>query len=260
MIITLLTDFGSRDSFVAQMKGVILGIQPKAAIVDITHEIRPFGILDAAFVLKSACRYFPKETIHVVVVDPGVGGRRRPLLVVNRLGRFLAPDNGVLSYIFHEYPSSQIYQLAAEKYRLKAYSSTFDGRDLFAPAAARLSRGLAPSKMGKKITDPVGFPVPEVKRRKDGSLEGEVIHVDRFGNLITNIERSDLTPWMSDGRPAVITIRGKTIEGLKLYYAEAAPGELAAIINSDDHLEVYCDQRSAGSFLGAGPQEQVIVR
>lgn len=260
MIITLLTDFGSRDSFVAQMKGVILGIQPKAAIVDITHEIRPFGILDAAFVLKSACRFFPKGTIHVVVVDPGVGGRRRPLLVVNRGGRFLAPDNGVLSYIFHEYPSSQIYHLTAEKYRLKPYSATFDGRDLFAPVAARLSKGLSPSKMGKKIADPVSFPVPKVKRRKGGNLEGEVIHIDRFGNLITNIERKDLAPWISDGKTAVITIKGKTIKGLKLYYAEAAPGQLAAIINSDDHLEIYCDQRSARSFLDAAPDELVIVQ
>jgi S-adenosyl-L-methionine hydrolase (adenosine-forming) len=260
MIITLLTDFGSRDSFVAQMKGVILGLQPKAAIVDITHEIRPFGILDAAFVLKSACRYFPKGTIHVVVVDPGVGGKRRPLLVINRLGRFLAPDNGVLSHIYHDYPSSRIYQLAAEKYRLKPYSATFDGRDLFAPAAARLSKGLAPSEMGKKITDPVSFPVPDSKRRKDGSLEGQVIHIDRFGNLITNITRRDLAPWLLDGKSAVFTIKGKTIEGFKLFYAEATPGELAAIINSDDHLEIYCDQQSARSFLDAGPDEQVIVR
>jgi S-adenosyl-L-methionine hydrolase (adenosine-forming) len=259
MIITLLTDFGRRDSFVAQMKGVILGIHPKAVIVDITHEIPPFGIREAAFVLRSAHRYFPKGTIHVSVVDPGVGGRRRPLLVVNRRGLFLAPDNGVLSYIYHDHPASRIHHITAGKYRLKP-SSTFDGRDLFAPAAAWLSKGLLPSRLGRKISDPVSFPVPRIKRRKDGVLEGEVVHTDGFGNLITNINRKDLVPWISDGRTAIITIKDKTIEGIKSCYAEAGPGELAAIINSDDYLEIYCNQRSAFSLLDAGPEEPVIVR
>jgi len=260
MIITLLTDFGNRDSFVAQMKGVILGIQPKAQIVDITHEVPPFGIRDAAYVLRSACRYFPKGTIHVVVVDPGVGGKRRTLLAVNRLGRFLAPDNGVLSYIYHDHPSSEVYQLTPEKYRLKTYSATFDGRDLFSPVAARLSKGLAPSKLGRRIADYVSFPVPDPKQWKDGSLQGQVVHMDSFGNLITNITRQDLTPWISDGKTAVIGIKGKTIDGLKLFYSEASAGELAAVINSDDRLEVYCDQGNARSILDAAPDEPVIVR
>jgi S-adenosylmethionine hydrolase len=260
VIVTLLTDFGSRDSFVAQIKGVILGLQSKAAIVDITHEIPPFGIRDAAFVLQTAYRRFPKDTIHVVVVDPGVGGKRRPLLVVNRLGRFLAPDNGVLSYIYHDHPSSEVYQLTAEKYRLKSYSATFDGRDLFAPVAARLSKGLAPSRLGKKITDFVSFPVPDPKPRADGSLQGQVVHIDRFGNLITNLMRQDLTPWISDGKTAVITVKGKTVEGIKLFYSEAASGELAAVINSDDRLEIFCDQGNAGSILNAEFDEPVVVQ
>jgi S-adenosyl-L-methionine hydrolase (adenosine-forming) len=260
MIITLLTDFGRRGSFVAQMKAVILGIQPKAVIVDITHDIPPFGIQEAAFVLRSAHRYFPKGTIHVVVVDPGVGGRRRPLLVVDRQGLFLAPDNGVLSYIYHDHPASRIHHITAGKYRLKTYSSTFDGRDLFAPAAAWLSKGLLPSRLGKKIKDPVSFSIPKVNRHREGTLEGEVVHIDRFGNLITNMERKDLAPWISDGKPATITIKNKTIQGIKLHYAEAGPGELAAIINSDDHLEIYCDQRNAQSLLDAAPGEPVIVR
>ncbi|HUK55527.1 MAG TPA: SAM-dependent chlorinase/fluorinase [Nitrospiria bacterium] len=259
MIITLLTDFGDRDALVAQMKGVILSLQPRAAIVDITHEIPPFGIREAAFVLRSAARFFPEGTIHVVVVDPGVGGPRRPLLVVNRRGLFLAPDNGVLSYIYHDHPASRIYRLEAEKYRLKAYSATFDGRDLFAPVASRLSGGLSPSKLGKKIADPVSFPVPEVRRRSGGSLKGAVIHVDRFGNLITNITRKDLAPWLSDGKTAMVTIGGKTIDGLKLFYSEAAPGELAAVVNSDELLEIFCNQKDARSLLNAAPDEPVVV-
>jgi len=259
MIITLLTDFGNRDSFVAQMKGVILSVQPKAVIVDITHEIPPFGIRDAAYMLQSAYRRFPKKTIHVVVVDPGVGGKRRPLLVVNRFGRFLAPDNGVLSYIYHDHPSSEVYQVTAEKYRLKPYSATFDGRDLFAPVAAWLTKGLTPSKLGKKITDYVSFPVPDPKQRRDGSLQGQVIHIDRFGNLITNIMRQDLTPWISDGKTAAIQIKGKTIDGLKLFYSEAVAGELAAVINSDDRLEIFCDNGNARSILDASLDEPVVV-
>ncbi|MBI3596876.1 MAG: SAM-dependent chlorinase/fluorinase [Nitrospirae bacterium] len=195
-----------------------------------------------------------------MVVDPGVGGRRRPLLVINRQGCFLAPDNGVLSYIYHDLPNSQIYLLTAEKYRLKTYSSTFDGRDLFAPVAAWLSKEIAPSKLGKKITDPVSFPVSDPKPQSDGSLGGRVIYIDRFGNLITNITRKDLEPWISDGKTLVITIKGKTIRGLKLFYSEAAPGELAAVINSDDHLEIFCDQQDARSFIDAAPDEPVIVQ
>jgi len=259
MIITLLTDFGCRDSFVAQMKGVILGLQPKAVIVDITHEVPPFGIREAAFVLRSAHRYFPKGTIHVTVVDPGVGGGRRPLLVANRQGLFLAPDNGVLSYIYHDHPASRIHQITSRKFRMKPHSSTFNGRDLFAPAAAWLSKGLSPSKLGKRIADPVRFPIPRIRRRTRGSVEGEVVHVDRFGNLITNIERKDLAAWLSDGRRAVIRIKRHRIEGIHRFYAEVPRAGLGAVINSDDLLEVCGRQRNAASLLNASPGETVVV-
>ncbi|MBI3610050.1 MAG: SAM-dependent chlorinase/fluorinase [Nitrospirae bacterium] len=258
-LITLLTDFGGRDPFVAAMKGVILSIRPKATIVDLTHEIPPHGICEAAFTLKSVYRYFPKGTIHVVVVDPGVGGSRRPLLAVNRRGRFIAPDNGVLSYIYRDEPSTQVYQLNAQKYRLKTYSPTFDGRDLFAPAAAWLSKSIAPEKIGRRVTDYIRFPIPEARRLKKGRLEGQVIHIDRFGNLITNITRMDIEPWLSAGKMPAITIKGRTIKGLKPFYSQAAPGKLSALINNDDHLEIFCYRSSAQLILKNSNDEPVTI-
>lgn len=260
MIITLLTDFGTTDPFVASMKGVIISINPKAMIVDITHEIPPHGVRQAAFALKSAYRYFPKGTIHVVVVDPGVGGPRKPLLAVTPQAFFIAPDNGVLSYIYHENPSTKVYELTEKRYRLKTYSSTFDGRDLFAPAAAWLSKGVKPAQLGRKITKYVKFSIPEPKRLKNGSLQGQVIHIDRFGNLITNITVEDLQPWLSTGKTPTITIKRHTIKGLKQFYAQASPGELCALINSDDHLEVFSYQASAQSLLNTTEDESVTVQ
>ena len=258
-IITLLTDFGTADPFVASMKGVILSINPKATIVDITHEIPPHGIRQAAFVLKSAYRYFPKGTIHVVVVDPGVGGPRKPLLAVTPQAFFIAPDNGVLSYIYHENPSTRVYELTVKRYRLKDYSSTFDGRDLFSPVAAWLSRGVKPTLLGRKITEYMKFPIAEPKRLKDGSLQGQVIHIDRFGNLITNITAEDLKSWIGTGKTPTITIKDRTIKGLKQFYAQASPEELCALLNSDDHLELFIPQSSAQSLLKAQVDELMTV-
>jgi S-adenosylmethionine hydrolase len=259
MIITLLTDFGTADPFVAGIKGVILSINPRATIVDITHEIPPHEIRQAAYVLKSAYRYFPKKTIHIVVVDPGVGGPRKPLLVVNPRGRFLAPDNGVLSYIYREHASSQVYHLIAKRYRLRAYSPTFDGRDLFAPAAAWLSKGVKPAQLGRKITEYVKFSIPEPRQQKDGSLQGQVIHIDRFGNLITNITVDDLQPWLGTGKTPTIIIKDHTVKGLRQFYGEAGPGELCALINSDDHLELFHGRSSAQLRLNAMFNEKITV-
>ena len=260
MIITLLTDFGTADAFVASMKGVISTVNPKAAIVDITHEIPPHGIRQAAFVLKSAYRYFPKGTIHVVVVDPGVGGSRKPLLVKHPMGYFIGPDNGVFSYIYKEKAKLQVYRLNSMQYRLKKYSPTFDGRDLFAPVAAYLSKGVAPGKLGQRAKDYVSFPIPVPRRRSNSGLEGQVIHIDRFGNLITNITFEDLKPWLTTGKVLTITIKGQTIKGLKQFYAQASPGELCAVINSDDHLEIFSYQASAQAMLHAVGDEPLVVQ
>jgi S-adenosylmethionine hydrolase len=259
-LITLLTDFGTADAFVASMKGVILGINPDATIVDITHDIPPHGIRHAAFVLKSAYRHFPKGTIHVVVVDPGVGGPRKPLLVVHPKAYFIGPDNGLFSYIYKERTKLQVYRLAGSAYRLKKYSPTFDGRDLFAPVAAWLSNGITPEKLGQKVKDYVAFPIPEPRQLKNHSLQGQVIHTDRFGNLITNITRKMIKHWTVAERIPTIMIRAQTIKGLKQFYAQANAGELCALINSDDHLEIFGSQSSARSIVNALDDEIVILR
>ncbi len=259
-LITLLTDFGTADAFVASMKGGILSINPKATIIDITHEIPPHGIRQAAFVLKSAYRCFPKGAIHVVVVDPGVGGSRKPLLVVHPKAYFIGPDNGVFSYIYKEKVKLQVYRLNASRYQLKKYSSTFDGRDLFAPVAAWLSKKVSPAKLGWRVKDYVTFPIPEPRQLEDHSLQGQVIHTDRFGNLITNITVEELKPWLVSEKTPTITIKGQSIKGLKQFYAQASPGELSALINSDDHLEIFCYQSSAQSIFNATDDEVVTVQ
>jgi len=256
-LITLLTDFGTTDAFAASMKGVILKINPKATIVDITHEIPPHGIHSAAFVLKSAYRYFPKGTIHVVVVDPGVGGSRKPLLVVHPMGYFIGPDNGVFSYIYKS--NVKVYRLNTLRYRLKQYSPTFDGRDLFAPVAAWLSKGIAPVKLGQRVKEYMSFPIPEPRWFADNSLQGQVIHTDRFGNLITNITPEELKPWLSSRKPPTIIIKGQTIKGLKQFYSQATPHELCALINSDAHLEIFLIQEDAQSVLNIKNDERVII-
>lgn len=259
-MITLLTDFGTADAFVASMKGVILGVNPKATLVDITHDIPPHGIRQAAYVLKSAYRYFPKGTIHVVVVDPGVGGSRKPLLLKHPMGYFIGPDNGVFSHLYKEKVKLEVYRINTKQYRLKKHGQTFDGRDLFAPVAARLSKGVAPEKLGQRVKGYVSFPIPEPKRLADNSLQGQVIHADRFGNLITNITVEELKPWLATGKIPTLTIKGQTIKGLKQFYAQASPGELCALINSDDYLEVFCYQSSAQFLLNVTDEEPVTVQ
>lgn len=258
-IITLLTDFGTRDAFVASLKGVILSIHPKTTIIDISHEIRPGNIREAAYVLRSACRHFPKHAIHVAVVDPGVGTSRRPILATNRNGRFLAPDNGLLSYILHDNPSSVIYNLTVRKYRLQRRSVTFDGRDLFAPAAAWISKGLSVGKLGRRISDPIRFPVPEPEVLTDKGIQGQVMHMDRFGNIITNITPDHLERWIKRDKIPEITVGARTIKGLKDFYAQSTAGELSAIFNSDGYLEIYLNKGNALSLLSTSDGDPVEI-
>jgi S-adenosylmethionine hydrolase len=259
MIITLLTDFGTADGFAASMKGVILSINPKAVIVDITHEIGPHNIREAAFILETVYRYFPKGTIHVAVVDPGVGSARRPLVAVTPQAVFVAPDNGVLTTILNENPKARSFQITEPKYRLTEHSPTFDGRDRFAPAAAHLSKGVKPERFGRRVTDPVIFLIPEPKRLPGHRLQGLVVHTDRFGNLITNITVRELEPWLSAGRPVSVTIQNHTIKGLKAFYSQAAPGEPAALINSDGRLEIFVSQSSAAAMLRIPDDAEVVI-
>lgn len=247
--ITLTTDFGTSDHFVGAMKGAILGIAPRARIVDITHEIAPHEVNEAAFVIAQAWRYFPKGTIHVVVVDPGVGSARRPILCEVAGQFFIAPDNGVLSMIY-DTSRHKVRSISNEKLFLRKVSKTFHGRDVFAPAAAHLAKGVAPAKFGKLIHDPVrNFPLKPVRlSRHDWS--GVVLKADRFGNLITNFHIDEFQDLAE--RPIELRAGLQRITRLADTYAETMIGELFAIIGSSGYVEVVVNQGSAAKLLGVG--------
>ncbi len=256
-VITLTTDFGLEDPFVGIMKGVILNVCPAARLIDITHQIEPQNILQAAWVLKAAHTYFPKNSVHLVVVDPGVGSERRPIAVKTRSAFFVAPDNGVLTPVLDK--SAAIYELTKQKYFLKDISSTFHGRDVFAPAAAWIAKGTALSKMGSKITDPQTLTLPQPELKKNG-ITGEIIYSDRFGNLTTNIP-ADLVHSFSQ-RVDNMTIQvGKTrIKGLVSSYSQGKPGELGCLINSWGNLEIFCRESNAAKKLKVAAGKKIIVK
>jgi S-adenosyl-L-methionine hydrolase (adenosine-forming) len=251
-IITLLTDFGASDVFVGSMKGVILGINPLAHIVDLTHDIPAHNVRAAAYLLHSAARYFPPGTIHVAVVDPGVGSERRPLLVFTMEQYFIAPDNGLLSGILAAEMEAEIRELTNKQYFLGPIGSTFHGRDAFAPAAAWLSRGEPIETFGPEAKNVIRFEIARPRQEND-KLFGEVQHIDRFGNLITNISREDLVSF--GGADQVSRVRVRIIEtlihGVLRFYADAPSGTLAALINSDGWLELFCHQARATDLVGA---------
>ncbi len=257
-LITLLTDFGLRDHFVASMKGVILSIHPDAGIVDLSHEIPPHAIEEAAYVLESCYRLFPEGTIHVAVVDPGVGSARRPLLVSTGQYYFLAPDNGLLSRVLWEERSAEIRHIENVLYRLPSEGRTFDGRDLFAPAAAWLATGEPALSFGRVINDPLVFPLV-FPVRQEGILVGQIDHVDRFGNLITNITAADVRAFQDAvGRShLVIRIGTCVIEGLSASYNAGGNGNPSALINSCGKLEIFLDQESAARHLQTGVGAEV---
>ena len=197
-VITLLTDFGNQDAYVGIMKGVIAGINPFANIVDICHSISPQDIFSGAYLLYTSYKYFPRKTIHVVVVDPGVGSRRNIICVETKNYFFLAPDNGILSFIVQEERLKSIIRVTNSKYFLPSLSSTFHGRDVFAPVAAHLSLGVRSQKMGIKINQLKQLDMPKPVHKKTGQVEGQIIYIDRFGNLITNIKREHIAQQISD--------------------------------------------------------------
>ncbi len=254
-VVTLLTDFGDRDYFVASMKGVILGINPQARIVDLTHEIPAHGIEEAAYLLKSCYRYFPDGTVHIAVVDPGVGSARQPLLVSTSRYHFLAPDNGVLTYIYEDELSVEVRHIENKQYRLESEGATFDGRDLFAPAAAWLTRGQVPGSYGRLVLDYVRLSIsqPQVS---DKVLTGHIVYVDRFGNLISNISLLHLKELQGVTRQsfseASILLGGVTFKGLVRSYSEGSAREPAALINSNGQLEIFVKEGSAAERLQLG--------
>lgn len=253
-IISLLTDFGERDGFVGTMKGVILGIEPRATIVDISHEIERQDVDAGAFVLRNSYRYFPKGTIHVVVVDPGVGSARRVLCVQVADYLFLAPDNGVLKYIFHEHPEAPVIAVTNRRYFLPEISQTFHGRDIFSPVAAHLATGVAPAKLGDAVTDYLRGALPLFDETSE-AISGEIVYVDRFGNLISNISGDRVA-----GKRLEVAISGRVISGLSRSYAESTPGEPLALIGSSGFLEIAVNLGDAQRSLGCSVGERLQVR
>lgn len=246
-IVTLLSDFGATSGYPAQMKGVILGLCPDAQIVDITHDIPPFDIVAGQVFLRDAVAAFPEGTIHVAVVDPGVGTARRGLVVragTRAPGRFfVGPDNGLLWPFARD---GEVHELAERRYRRDPVSTTFHGRDLFAPAAAHLALGTAIEAFGPKRADPTRLSPPKV-RRESGALKGEVLYADAFGNLISNLRAEDLAS--ADAARCRVSVAGRTIEGLSRTYGDAAPGALLAVVGSSGRLEIAVRQGSARAAL-----------
>jgi S-adenosyl-L-methionine hydrolase (adenosine-forming) len=256
-ILTLNTDFGWNDPYVGIMKGVILGINPRVTLVDVTHGFSPQRLLEAAFKLGMIADYFPKGTIHLAVVDPGVGGIRRPIVVKTKRHTWVGPDNGIFTRILQAHPESRIFHLTNQNYFLKPVSNTFHGRDIFAPAAAHLSLGLSPAKLGKRLSDPVFLDIPIPKFNKN-TLAGRVLYADHFGNLITNLGQEEITNFSSQ-EDLTVRIGRRIIPGLHESYARQKPGKLMALFGSSGYLEIACNLGSAAEMVGYLPGNLVEV-
>jgi S-adenosylmethionine hydrolase len=257
-IITLTTDYGLNDHLVGVMKGAILKINPEAQIVDITHNIAPFDLLDGALAIASAYLYFPPRTIHVVVVDPGVGTERRPLLVSGQNQYFLAPDNGVLSGIYEREHPVIVRNITSEHYFLQPVSKTFHGRDIFAPVAAWLSKSWQPGSMGEEITDYKKFAMPRPKQA-DGLWKGVVLKVDAFGNLVTNFRAEDLSPEALEKGEISLQVGNYAVSRLVPTFANGNAGEAIAYIGSNGYLEIAVNKGSAAKTLGLGRGAAVLL-
>ncbi|MBN2209254.1 MAG: SAM-dependent chlorinase/fluorinase [Candidatus Coatesbacteria bacterium] len=250
-IVTLTTDFGARDYYAAAMKAVMLNINPDLSIVDITHEIGRHDIMQACFVIANTYHYFPKWSIHVIVVDPTVGSTRRPLVASINSHHFLAPDNGVLSGLYQDPEDIGVYGIDAEHYYLKPLSSTFEGRDVFAPVAAWLSKGVEIENFGEKIDDYVDLKLPAPVVDEEGQLEGEIIHVDAFGNLITNVTRAQFEDMLEEAAKHKFELRigDVALSDLKRIYAECEKERPSLLFGSTSQLEVAAKQKSACELL-----------
>jgi len=248
------TDFGYKDPFIAEMKGVILSINRNASIIDLTHDIQTFNIDEAAFVINSSYKYFPDGSLHIVVIDPGVGSSRRAMIIRSDKHYFVGPDNGVFSLILNGDKLARCVEIANAKYVLKMQSPTFQGRDIFAPAAAWLSSGVDLSEIGPEIEDPtlIAFPIPQIS---EAGLTGEVIYVDRFGNAITNITERDLAKIGDDW---VMQLEG-LIPTLSKYYSELQIGKLGCLVNSSGHLEIFSYRGSAAALFNVGIGNRIVV-
>ncbi|MCL4253726.1 MAG: SAM-dependent chlorinase/fluorinase [Anaerolineae bacterium] len=272
--IALLTDFGTEDIYDGVMKGVIKSISPDATLIDITHAIAPQHVRQAAFALLNSYRYFPNGTIFMVVVDPGVGTARLPIAVQAGNYTFVAPDNGVLAYVLANFPDKRIYEIASTEYRLPIISNTFHGRDIFSPAVAHLANGVPIDKLGPELGDIIQLPMPELTIQEN-QIDGEVMHIDRFGNIITSIgelhwidpHRLVLSPIFGDTKSNVpiestharIIVGDTEIFGIRVSYAESVRGDLLALVGSSSYLEIAVNQGNAAQRLNVAVGDRVQI-
>ena len=259
-LITLLSDFGVKDAYVAEMKGVILSICPSAQIIDITHEIQKFNILQGARILTLAAQYFPINTIHVAVVDPGVGTKRRPIIIQTERCYLIGPDNGLLYTAAKQFGIIKVVEISNKNYMLDAISSTFHGRDLFAPVAAWLANGVAIEKFGPEILEIIKLemPIPQII---EGKIIGEVLYFDEFGNITTNISKELINTYgVKFGDKIILNLGENSLNILFLRtYGEAQVGEILTLIGSEELLEIAINQGSAAQFLKVKVGERVKI-
>jgi len=259
-MITLTTDFGLTEHYVGAMKGVIYSINPIAKVVDITNAVQSFDVLDGAIAVSQAYSFFPKDTVHIVVVDPGVGGPRRPIIASVGQYVFVAPDNGVLSLVYEREERVSVRHVTSEHYFHHPVSNTFHGRDIFAPVAAYLSKGVDQAKFGEEITDYVRFLAPKPKATSENVWKGLVLKTDKFGNLITNISPQDIPQIFDGSRKAFkITVGKAEVTKLVSTYAEGAAGELFALLGSTGFLEISANKAAASRVAVADKGSEVTV-
>lgn len=247
--IALLSDFGTRDHYAGTMKGVILGICPEVTLIDITHEITAHDVLEGALQLAASYKYFPAGTVFLAVVDPGVGSQRRGIAAEAGDYKFVAPDNGVLTVVLRENPPRRVVELSERRYARPTVTRTFEGRDRFAPAAAWLAKGTQLAALGRTVADYVRLELPALETTP-AEIRGVVVHVDRFGNLVTNIDRRSFESFGKAPGPIRIAASGRPVERLVSTYAEIGAGEVCALFGSSDHLELAANAASAADLLG----------
>ena len=258
-IITLTTDFGTNDHFVGALKGVILDITPDAQIVDISHAVQAFDVLDGALAISQAYSYFPNGTVHMVVVDPGVGTARRPILASSDGYHFVAPDNGVLSMVYAKEERMHVRHITSDHYFRMPVSNTFHARDIFAPVSAYLAKQVDSHKFGDEIEDYVKFAAPRPKKTGEGSIRGVVLKIDRFGNLITNVTPADVPALFEASAKFKIKVGSREITEIRKAYAEGAPNEVFGIIGSMGYLEIVANRAAAAQITGAGKGSEVSI-
>lgn len=259
-IITLTTDFGLAEHYVGAMKGVICGINPLAQLVDITNSVPSYDLLDGAIAISQAYSYFPAETVHLVIIDPGVGSARRPIVAKAGTHIFVAPDNGVLSLVYAREEVIFVRHITAEHYFRQPVSNTFHGRDIFAPVAGYISKGVELDKFGDEITDYVRFAAPKPKPAGPNSWKGTVLKIDKFGNVITNFTPNDIPQLFQAQSPAFKLAVGKAeITKFHAAYANGAQGELFALLGSTGFLEISMNRGSAARASGAEKGSEISI-